>query len=204
MLRLALEHPQDDPGARKRIERTFDPPAVVEETSSSPHPTSNEESDSSERQEAKTDFRGPWYCPIRRRHNLSAQPEQRRIRANEPPDGPSSAEQVGARSSRPRTVGDEASNREGPLVEIRVAVEDDTRVPELVRRLARVFDRSSISFDRSRNEVRVASEWESRTVMGVVEIIQAWLSENGAESATLWLGNRSYMLGPATPLTVIR
>jgi hypothetical protein len=89
------------------------------------------------------------------------------------------------------------------LVEIRVAVEDDTRVPELVRRLARLFDRSSISFDRSRNEVRVASEWESRTAMGVVEIVQAWLSEDGAESATLWLGNRSYMLGPATPLTVI-
>lgn len=90
------------------------------------------------------------------------------------------------------------------MVEIRVAVEDDTRVPELVRRLGRLFDRSSISFDRSRNEVRVASEWESRTVMGVVEIIQAWLSEDGAESATLSLGNRSYMLGPATPLTVIR
>jgi hypothetical protein len=91
----------------------------------------------------------------------------------------------------------------GPLVEIRVAVEDDTRVPELVRRLARLFDRSSISFDRSRNEVRVASEWESRTVMGVVEIVQAWLSEDGAESATLSLGDRSYVLGRATPLTVI-
>ena len=89
------------------------------------------------------------------------------------------------------------------MVEIRVTIEDVTRVPELVRRLARLFDRSSISFDRSRNEVRVASEWESRTAMGVVEIIEAWLSEDGAESATLWLGNCSYVLGPATPLTVI-
>ena len=89
------------------------------------------------------------------------------------------------------------------MVEIRVTIEDVTRVPELVRRLARLFDRSSISFDRSRNEVRVASEWESRTVMGVVEIVQAWLSEDGAESATLSLGDRSYVLGPATPLTVI-
>jgi hypothetical protein len=90
------------------------------------------------------------------------------------------------------------------LVEIRVAVEDVTCVPELVRGLARLFDRSSISFDRSRNEVYVASEWESRRAMGVVEIIQAWLSDNGAHAATLSLGNRSYMLGPAIPLRVVR
>lgn len=89
------------------------------------------------------------------------------------------------------------------MVEIRIAVEDDTRVPELVRQLARLFDRPSISFDRSRNEVRVASEWESRKAMGVVEIIQAWLNEDGADSAMLWFGNRSYVLVPATPLTVI-
>ena len=101
------------------------------------------------------------------------------------------------------------------MVEIRVAVEeaakrgtfvaaeDDTRVPELVRRLARLFDRPSISFDRSQNEVRVASEWESRKAMGVVEIIQAWLNEDGADSAMLWFGDRSYVLVPATPLTVI-
>ena len=45
------------------------------------------------------------------------------------------------------------------MVEIRVTVEDDTRVPRLVRRLATIFERSSISFDPSRNEVRVESEW---------------------------------------------
>ena len=101
-------------------------------------------------------------------------------------------------------VGAEARTWEEPTVEIRVKVEDATRVPPLVRRLANVFDRSSISFDRSRNEVRVESEWESRAVMGVVEVVQTWLSEDGAESATLSIGNRSYRLVSPTPLAVSR
>jgi hypothetical protein len=91
-------------------------------------------------------------------------------------------------------VGHEASNLEGPMVEIRVAVEDATRVPALVVRLARIFDRSSISFDRSRNEVSVESDWESRAVTGVLDVVEAWLSEDGAESATLSIGDRSYTL----------
>jgi hypothetical protein len=89
------------------------------------------------------------------------------------------------------------------MVEIRVTVEDDTRVPPLVRRLANIFERSSISFDRSRNEVRVESEWESRAVIGVVEVVQAWLSENGAESATLSIGNSTYTLVAPPSLGVI-
>jgi hypothetical protein len=86
------------------------------------------------------------------------------------------------------------------MVEIRVAVEDGARVPMLVRRLAGLFDGSSISFDRSRNEVRVESEWESRAVSGVVEIVQAWLEEDGADSATLSIGERSYTLLTPTPI----
>jgi hypothetical protein len=97
-------------------------------------------------------------------------------------------------------VGDEASNLEGPMVEIRVAVEDVTRVPALVGRLARIFDRSSISFDRSRHEVSVESDWESRAVMGVLDVVEAWLSEGGAESATLSIGDRSYTLMTSTAL----
>ena len=93
---------------------------------------------------------------------------------------------------------------EGPIVEIRVTVEDATRVPRLVRRLANLFERSSISFDRSRNEVRVESEWESRAVSGVIEAVQTWLSEDGAGSATLSIGNRSYRLLSSTPLVVSR
>ena len=90
------------------------------------------------------------------------------------------------------------------MVEIRVEVEDATSVPKLVRGLSRLFDRSSISFDRARNEVRVESEWESRAVLGVVEVVEAWLRDDGAESATLSIGDRSYTLGTSTPLTAGR
>jgi len=90
------------------------------------------------------------------------------------------------------------------MVEIRVAVEDATRVPQLVRRLADLFERSSVSFDRSRNEVHVDTEWESRAVAGVVEALQAWLREDGAGSATLSIGTSSYELVSSTPLAASR
>jgi hypothetical protein len=90
------------------------------------------------------------------------------------------------------------------MVEIRVTVEDATRVPRLMHGLASLFDRSSISFDGSRNEVRVESEWESRAVSGVIEAVQTWLSEDGAGSATLSVGNRSYRMVSSTPLAVSR
>jgi len=86
------------------------------------------------------------------------------------------------------------------MVEIRVAVDDATRVPGLVRRLADLFDRSAISFDRSRKQVLVAAEWESRGVVQVVGAVEAWLMEDGAGSATLSIGNRSYRMSGATPL----
>jgi hypothetical protein len=80
------------------------------------------------------------------------------------------------------------------MVEIRVAVADATRVPGLMLRLAGLFDRSSLSFDRSRKEVRVTSEWESRSVVHVVDAVAAWIAENDADSATLSIGNRSYKM----------
>jgi hypothetical protein len=80
------------------------------------------------------------------------------------------------------------------MVEIRVAVADATRVPGLMRRLAGLFDRSSLSFDRSRKEVRITSEWESRSVDHVVDVVTAWLAESDADSATLSIGNRSYTM----------
>jgi hypothetical protein len=80
------------------------------------------------------------------------------------------------------------------MVEIRVSVADATRVPGLMRRLAGLFDRSSLSFDGSRKEVRVTSEWESRSVVHVVDAVAAWLAENDADSATLSIGNRSYTM----------
>jgi hypothetical protein len=82
------------------------------------------------------------------------------------------------------------------MVEIRVAVADATGVHGLVRRLADVFDRSSVSCDGGRKEVSVRSEWESRSVVRVLEAVEAWLAEDGAGSARLSIGDRSYtMLG---------
>jgi hypothetical protein len=80
------------------------------------------------------------------------------------------------------------------MVEIRVAVDDDMSVHGLMRRLAALFDRSAISFDHSRNEVRVESEWESRGVVGVIETVEAWIEEAGGKGARLSIGERSYYL----------
>ena len=83
------------------------------------------------------------------------------------------------------------------MVEIRVAVADATGVHGLVRRLAGVFDQSSVSFDGPRKEVRVRSEWESRAVLLVLDAVETWLAEDGVVSAKLSLGDRSYtMVGP--------
>ena len=90
------------------------------------------------------------------------------------------------------------------MVEIRVAVDDATRVPGLMRRLATLFEGSAISFDRSRKQVLVASEWESRGVMLVVDTVQAWLTEDRVDSATLSIGSRSYTMTGAPPLGASR
>lgn len=87
------------------------------------------------------------------------------------------------------------------MVEIRVAVADATGVHTLVRRLAGVCDRSSVSFDGRRKEIRVRSESESRTVVLVLNAVEAWLAEAGVGSAKLSIGDRSYtMVGPV-PIT---
>jgi len=88
------------------------------------------------------------------------------------------------------------------MVEIRVAVKDDAVPHGLLERLAALFDRSSVSFDGSRNEVRVRSEWESRAVVEVIHAVQSWLAADGIASAELSVGDHSYtMVGPslATP-----
>ena len=87
------------------------------------------------------------------------------------------------------------------MVEIRVGVADATGVHGLVRRLASAFDRSSVSFDGPRNEVKVRSELETRNVVLVLDAVLAWLAEDGVGSAKLSIGDRSYtMVGP-TPIT---
>jgi hypothetical protein len=84
------------------------------------------------------------------------------------------------------------------MVEIRVGVADAPGVHGLMRRLAGVFDRSSVSFDGARVEVRVRSERESRAVVQVLGAVEAWLAEDGHDYAELSIGDRSYtMVAPA-------
>jgi hypothetical protein len=76
------------------------------------------------------------------------------------------------------------------VVELRIAVDDAIHAHGLMRRLSALFGRSAISFDRSRNEVRVESEWESRAVVRVLDAVDAWSDEDGGKGATLAIGNR--------------
>lgn len=83
------------------------------------------------------------------------------------------------------------------MVEIRVSVPDAAGANGLLARLAALFDRSAVSFDGIRNEVRVRSEWESRSVVAVIDAVQSWLATDAVDSAELSIGDRSYtMAGP--------
>ena len=87
------------------------------------------------------------------------------------------------------------------MVEIRVAVADATGVHGLVRRLAGVFDRSSVSFDGRRKEVGFGRSGSRARVVLVLDAVEAWLAEDGVGSAKLSIGDRSYtMVGPV-PIT---
>lgn len=86
------------------------------------------------------------------------------------------------------------------MVEICVAVADPNSADGLIRGLAELFGRSAVSFDSSRSEVRVRSEWESRAVMEVIDVVDRWLATDGIASAKLSIGGRSHTLvGPAWP-----
>ena len=86
------------------------------------------------------------------------------------------------------------------MVEICVAVADPSRVHGLMRGLAELFGRSSVSFDHKRSEVRVRSEWESRAVLRVSDAVESWLAVEGIASVTLLIGDRSHTLvGPVWP-----
>lgn len=80
------------------------------------------------------------------------------------------------------------------MVEIRVVVPDAAEADGLLARLAALFDRSAVFFDGTRNEVRVCSEWESRSVVAVIDAVQSWLAADGVDSAKLSIGDRSYTM----------
>lgn len=84
------------------------------------------------------------------------------------------------------------------MVEIRVSVTNAAEANGLLARLAALFGRSAVSFDGIRNELRVRSEWESRSVVAVIDAVQSWLAAAGVDSARLSVGDRSYtMAAPA-------
>jgi hypothetical protein len=86
------------------------------------------------------------------------------------------------------------------MVEICIAVADPNSAQGLMRGLAELFGRSSLSFDHSRSEVRVSSEWESRAVREVIDVVDRWLVADGIASAKLSIGDRSHTLaGPTRP-----
>src|SRR5581483_817361 len=87
---------------------------------------------------------------------------------------------------------------EDPMVEISVSVVNPTTAHGLVQRLARLFDGPSVSFDAARNEVRVRSEWESRSVVQVIDVVESWLASDGPASATLSVGDRTYTMHGST------
>jgi hypothetical protein len=80
------------------------------------------------------------------------------------------------------------------LVEISVVVADPTLVHALMRRLLKLFGPSAVTYDATAKQVRVSSEWESRAVVEVVDVVQGWIDEGGACSAELAVGDRSYTL----------
>jgi hypothetical protein len=84
------------------------------------------------------------------------------------------------------------------MVEICIGVGNAIGAQGLVRRLGGVFEGPAVSFDGARQEVRVRSEWESRAVVHVINAVEAWLAEDGVDSAELSIGSRSYtMIRPA-------
>jgi hypothetical protein len=86
------------------------------------------------------------------------------------------------------------------MVEIRVEVPDAAGALGLIRTLRAVFDRYSVSFDGTRNEVRVRSEWESRSVDNVIDRLESWVAAVGVGSAKVSIDDRYYTIVGRAPL----
>jgi len=80
------------------------------------------------------------------------------------------------------------------MVEIRVAGVDAERAHGLLHRLVELFNRSAVSWDATRNEVRIRSDWESRSVTRVIDAVESWLAAEGGGSAQLSVGDINYTI----------
>jgi hypothetical protein len=83
-------------------------------------------------------------------------------------------------------VGDEASSLERLMVESRVVVPNAAGVHGHVR-LAVALDGKSVSFHR-RQGVRLRSEWKSRGVVQIVDLVEAWLKLSTGDHSVRVLG----------------
>jgi hypothetical protein len=88
------------------------------------------------------------------------------------------------------------------MVEICVEVPDATGALGLIRNLRGLFERYSVWFDGTRNEVRVRSEWESRPVDHVIDMLEWWLGAVGAGPAKLSIDDRSYTVVGRAPMAI--
>jgi membrane protein implicated in regulation of membrane protease activity len=78
------------------------------------------------------------------------------------------------------------------MVEIRVVVPDAAEADGLLARRAALFDRlgalrrrdTQLSVDGTRNGVRICSEWESRSIVAVIDAVQSWLAVDGVDAAS--------------------
>ena len=80
---------------------------------------------------------------------------------------------------------------------IRIALPemDLASVPSLAERLGGIIETASIWLEGGHTVVRVLAELESDSaVMHVIDAVQTWLTEAGAASAALSIGDRSYTL----------
>src|SRR3982751_3456952 len=80
------------------------------------------------------------------------------------------------------------------MVEIEVTVADGTLVHGLMRRLRQLFGAEAVAYDSAAKTVDVRADWESRTVVTVVDAVQAWMEESGVASTSLAIGNQSFTL----------
>lgn len=80
------------------------------------------------------------------------------------------------------------------MVEIRVVVPDATGARGLRYHLVSLFGSSSVSFDRTRQEVCVRSELDAHAVLQVIAAVQSWLAADGAGAVRLSVGDRSYLM----------
>ena len=80
-------------------------------------------------------------------------------------------------------------------VEFRVAPSNVTTAQSLVLHLTEAFGQRSVSFDIDHRDVRVRAGRDLNRAIGeVLDAVEAWLSEDGAGSAQIRLGGRSYTM----------